>query len=187
MLLGMTSLVCVSLLLVDVGSALAKCADPRGCWPDLCRYPGNVVEVTIIREPLTVRVDAVTVIDADRFFVPAIDTEVELLDEDRAHEVGGKLIVLAREPGNAAWPLFELSSDGKVRCLNDRIAPALTIAQVEDIVRLKRCDESPLPQPGPCDDQDDSCSSGTALQVPMVVAVLLVLRSLLAALRWSLR
>jgi hypothetical protein len=148
--------------------ANAKCLDPRGCLTDICSYPGNVVELTVLATPtqdgfILVRVDAVQTIDAEKFEQPTVGEELEIsVWSMQQYSVGQRLVGLAREPGNVAWPLFGLGEDGDVSCLAPRVASkSLTMAEFVAVAQSGRCDRSPMPKLVDCDDQDSGCASAS--------------------------
>lgn len=182
----------VSLLLPSMVSR-ASCSDPRHCFTDLCTYPGNVVELTIVignsgtdlLGEITVRIDALHIVNAEKFATPAVGSEVSIGPRSQEYSQGDRLVGLTREPPNVAWPLFKF--DGVlVRCLAGPTDLTLTVDQVQEVVRSGDCDAGPpLPRPlNSCDDTPESCTSG-ANATPLALALLLALRTTLRRPRHS--
>lgn len=170
----------VAAVLLGASHARASCADPRGCYTDICSYPGNVVELTVLDASagpgatIIVRIDAVHVIDALRFAVPVVGSELEISEWRSGHRAGDRLVGLAREPNNVGWPLFRLTGEDAVGCLGGYPSTTITIAEVESLVRLGRCDQGdPLPRLTGCDDEGVDCaSSGNILPGSIILLAL---------------
>lgn len=164
----------VAIEMLNAVPARASCADPRGCFTELCQFHGNIAEVTVVdgETPayarIRVRVDALRLVDAERFAAPEVGSEVEITpvgaSAGRAYQPGERFVGLTRESGNVAWPLFLLTEKGDVGCVAGGPNILITLEELETIVRSGRCDQgAPLPEPpGECNDTDGCAATGSA-------------------------
>lgn len=160
----------IAALIVTSGihRAAAKCADPRGCFTDLCTVSGTVVELTVTEASPrgeVARVDAIHVaspdgVPGDASGAPAlvIGEEVALMT---AQEVGARLVGIVAAGAKTAWPVFALSEEGEVSCLVRPAAFSLTVAELVTLVSEGACAEgSPIAEPpGECDDHGGCAAS----------------------------
>lgn len=182
-----SSLLALLLILSASGEATAKCADPRGCFPDICRYPGNVIHLTVLvpstREELFFRgrVDHVHIVDAETFATPAVGDELELARwNNQEYQSGQRLIALSRPPPNVAWPIFALSDDGSVACIAPGMTTPISLTESEfvEVAESQRCDRPPIPRLPDCDDDSNGCQGGLLHPSIAALALLVVLRGL---------
>lgn len=179
------SVLAVVLVALPDTEAAAKCVDPRGCFTDICRYPGNVVQLTTLG-PSTrydslylARVDEVHLIDSEMFPAPAIGAELELARwSNQEYEVGQRLIALSRPSGNIAWPVFGLNDDGTISCLTPGMTTSLTLTESEfvGVALSQRCDRAPLPLVTDCDDDSNGCDAGLAQPSLATLALITAIR-----------
>jgi len=160
----------IGVAILSGAAARAKCADPRGCFTELCATPGNVLEVISINDVdadgyVTVRVEAVHVVDATRFTVPTVGEEIRISVGSNDVSTGDRFVALSREEGNVAWPLFGLDDLGMVTCLQRPSETVLRVDEVQAVVLSGECEGDPLPEPlTECDDNGNTngCGAGGA-------------------------
>lgn len=146
-----------------------KCTVPRDCFQDICDNPGNIVELTALFDTnqsgsVVARVDAVQIVNAERFPVPSTGVLVNIeprLDQEAVIRKDDRLLALAGDVDSMRWLIFGRDDADEAYCLDGSQAWSLTLAEFRSVVTFGRCDQSRSPNPlARCSIPESGCNSG---------------------------